>query len=137
MLYDAFRPPTSRVREKGGVIARTAFLKAVEAVIWHQGKKLNHHEIPPLPDGDQAKDLAGIPIDHFWSKCEEYRPDDWALALYAQPSEGGRLVYQAVAHLSDGEDRGRILDVPHRITSLRQSPERALEELFYQLRDML
>lgn len=141
-LYDAFRPPTSRVKERGGLIARTAFLKAVEAVLYRRTPRPNHHEIPPIPGGDQGGDIKDIPLDYFWCKCEENLPDDWSFALHAFPAtiapDGKeRISYRAAAYLYEAFDGVNVTDIPHRITGYRPTPERALEELFYQLRDML
>ena len=100
----------------------------VDALAGRRPRK-NHRE---LSNRDDLKDIAGIPLDHFWLKVEENLPDDWAFGLFAypDPDQPGRLVYQARAELID-EDHPD----PPSIEALRSTPERAIEALFYSLRD--
>jgi len=90
-----------------------------------------HHDRPAV-DGDTLRDIPDLMIDHFWSKCEEHLPEGWRLFLTALPTEKG-LVYQAGAALADplpGEQ-------PRMQSEWKGMPERALEQLFYRLRDGL
>ena len=90
-----------------------------------------HHD-RPAADGDTLSDIAGLKIDHFWSKCEEHLPEGWSLILRSMPVEEA-LAYQAHAQLMD-EVPG---EQPHVTSEWRGTPERALEQLFYRLRDGL
>lgn len=83
---------------------------------------------------DDIRDIKDIPLDHFWRKCMENLPRDWWLTLTAMPSEGGgEPLFLATAQLVDARHDSR----PHYASQLCKHPERALEQLFYQLRDFL
>ena len=89
---------------------------------------------PLVPyDGDTLKDIGDIPLGDWWLKCEELLPEDWAMQLVSHPREGF-LTYGAVAYLL--EELGRDPDA-YRQTPWCSTPERALEKLFYALRDGL
>lgn len=87
----------------------------------------------PEPE-DTLHDIKGIPLDYFWRKCEEFLPDDWGLGLIAVPCQDGSLLYRAEASLIIGF---KAAETPGRQSNPRDTPERALEDLFYELRDML
>ena len=57
-------------------------------------------------------------------------PDDWAMQLIAKPYRGF-LVYSALAFLDDSE----VEAVPAMSSGWVSTPERAVERLFYGLRD--
>jgi hypothetical protein len=90
-----------------------------------------HHDRPAV-DGDTLREFPDIRIDHFWSKCEEVLPEGWALGLRLMPTEKGP-VYQASAMLLDEVPGPQ----PHIRSEWKGMPERALEQLFYRLRDGL
>ena len=91
-----------------------------------------HHDQTPV-DGETLKDIEGLVIDHFWSKCEQHLPEAWSLTLRSRPVEG-HLIYQALAVL---EDWSETTPRPMVMSEWRSMPERALEQLFYRLRDGL
>jgi hypothetical protein len=90
-----------------------------------------------LPPNDPLHDIGGIPLDYFWRRCVEYLPSDWGLMLEGGPvSVAGtgdfKMVYRAIASLlGEGEFRPSVSGLE------RDTPERALEDLMYRLRDML
>jgi hypothetical protein len=92
-----------------------------------------HHDRPAV-DGDTLGDIGHLKMDHFWSRCEEQLPEGWSLHIRSMPVEGV-LIYQAMAWLEDPttpKDQR-----PATASDWRGMPERALEELFYRLRDGL
>ena len=91
-----------------------------------------HHDQPAI-DGDTLRDIEGLRIDHFWSKCEENLPEGWSLTLRAKSVDGRLAAYQAVAMLTDPVPGPQ----PSVMSEWRGMPERALEQLFYRLRDGL
>jgi len=90
-----------------------------------------HHDRAAV-DGDTLRDIGHLRIDHFWSKCEEHLPEGWSLSLSTLPTEKG-YVYQALAVLLDAVPG----EQPRVQSEWRGMPERALEQLFYRLRDGL
>lgn len=100
----------------------------LDAVAGRRPRK-NHRE---LPNVDELPDIGGIPIDHFWLKVEEFLPDDWAFGLFAFPDQDGQIRYRAIAELIDHD-----MEDPPGFDIIRTTPERAIETLFYCLRDML
>lgn len=100
-------------------------------------ERKNHHEVPRE---DKLAEFPDITIDYFWGKCEEFLPDDWTMGLYAFPSayvsgaENIPLYYRAEASLTRSQGE---YPLPRLVSQTRSLPERALEDLFYLLRDML
>lgn len=88
---------------------------------------------------DKLEDIKGIPLDYFWSKVEQHLPQDWCIALVALPN-GSDMMYRAEAYLDPAiahelglEDDSR----PRVYSNVRDTAYRALEDLFYNLRDGL
>lgn len=114
----------SRRTSIAALLARAAIAIAPKA-------KPNHSQLPHV---DQMDDIAGIPLDHFWKKIEEFLPDDWWFTVSAIP-DGGVLVYIAKAGIIEWE--GDPATQPGLVSPTKETPERAAEWLFYALRDML
>ena len=81
-------------------------------------------------DGDMLSDIGHIPFSDFWHRCEDLLPEDWAMQLIAKPYQGF-LIYSAHAFLDDSE----LPTVPTMTSGWVSTPERAVERLFYGLRD--
>jgi hypothetical protein len=92
-----------------------------------------HHDSVPL-DGDVLADIPDARIDLFWSRCEEVIPEEWSLYLQGRQVDGA-MIYRAVAQLQDQTLESAAL--PICMSEWRGMPERALEQLFYRLRDGL
>jgi hypothetical protein len=84
-------------------------------------------------DGDLLTDIGTLDMDFFWERCEELLPDDWTMQLAMKELDGHRL-YLAFAMLDDRE----LENPPIRSSEAYcSSPVRALERLYYYLRDSL
>lgn len=108
--------------------------------------QLSHHDMA-LTDATNLHDIDGLSIDYFWSKCEEFLPDDWSLVLGRDvwpDTDGKKVRYEAIAilrhegdpYLADFHTREKNDEGPWRV-AYAAMPERALERLFYMLRDMI
>jgi hypothetical protein len=87
---------------------------------------------PLVPyDGDTLKDIEGVPMEYFWERCEELLPDDWALQLTMRQHEGFP-VYMVLACLVENGETAHGFQ-----SRWRSTRERALEEVYYLLRDNL
>lgn len=117
---------------------RHARRSALEALVGALGPRTrpNHHQ-QVVPEDFTLHDIENIPLDYFWCKCEEFLPDDWAMALYAfrDVDDPRKLRYMARAWLNNKEIDDD--DLPVRDSFVAWWPERAMEDLFYKLRDML
>lgn len=87
-----------------------------------------------LDGADTLQDIGDLSLDYFWQKCEQLLPEDWMFALVAYPDRKhpGRLLYRAQAQLVDSD----MDPVPGIIPDPRSTPLRALEHLFYGLREL-
>ncbi len=96
-----------------------------------------NHDDNPLKRfmADPAADIEGIPLDYFWKKVEEVLPDDWGFMLAGALDERGKMFYLAEAALGGEMEEGQ--ERPSISSEQREMPERAIEDLFYRLRDML
>ena len=84
---------------------------------------------PLVPyDGDMLIGIEGT-FEWNWRRCEDLLPEDWGLQLVTIPHKGF-LVYGAMAFLDDDPNVGRQ-------TPWCSTPERALERMYYLLRDGL
>lgn len=111
-------------------IDRRVFWKIFNAVAPRPTPKKNHDERPDVLE-DPATDLKDIPLDYFWKRVEEVLPDDWGFMLAAAYNDG-KMVYLAEAALSGDVEYRPSID-----SGMRETPERAIEVLYYRLRDML
>lgn len=84
---------------------------------------------------DPLEDIGDLGIDYFWCRCEELLPSDWSMGLFAAPDDNrpGKLMYQARAALISGDPA--LTELPRIVTEWRTTPLRAIENLFYGLRD--
>lgn len=86
---------------------------------------------PVVPyDGDVLRDI-GTGFSGFWRRCEDLLPEDWAMQLTVRQHEGFP-VYIVQAFLVDES----LEEVPI-IRAGGSTAERALERLYYTLRDGL
>lgn len=82
-------------------------------------------------DGDTLSDIGHIPFSDFWKKCEDLLPDDWAMQLIVKQHEGFPI-YAAMAFL---DDDAQLNPAAVRGTRWCSTPERAIEILYYMMRD--
>lgn len=88
---------------------------------------------PLVPwDGDTLKDIGDIPFSDWWKRCEDLLPEDWAMQLVCRP-HADFLVYSAMAFLLEDDEDITV----GRQTTWCSTPERAMEGMFYALRDSL